>query len=440
MDKQDSHTKPTRRTRNRCKSVETPLTSTPNSYAIRNPKASASLRKEKASPYLVKNRKRAKMAGDDNMEEEDPFKKMTDLINNKFDRADAKMDEFKGELGNKIDSAVAKSAENALSIEKINRELAALKSATMNQEKRQRPDLEHKLDQLAKKVDRMDAISAAQNAGRPNQPAPSSIRNENSGYWEARRKLWISPIRGPDSDLWKNTGNFLFQKLLVRKDDVTEKSVVAVTRVPRGKRVTRIQDEVVVTFCDVQTRDMVARHATNLGRLNGTGDLSNVRLEIPDSLTGVFRTLEQHAHEIRNEFGKGLKRRIKFDDVEQTLFMDICLPNEVEWMRVDYEFAQEETKHKRKTTVSARSRLKCAANRQKTNQSQPPNADGGGNGGNGNSQSSTDESRSNLGNPGKRPRQGQGGICGGAGGGSTDYSAWDDPEEMEECSWNNPDL
>ena len=77
-------------------------------------------------------------------------------------------------------------------------------------------------------------------------------------------------ITCPDEELWRSVGNFMFNKLLVDKKDLSEKSVTSVVRVAKGRRPTKITDEVIVTFCDVRTRDMVAAHASNLGRLAGT--------------------------------------------------------------------------------------------------------------------------------------------------------------------------
>ena len=175
-------------------------------------------------------------------------------------------------------------------------------------------------------------------------------------YWLARRKARIWPIQGKGrSELWKNVGNFLFQDMRVPASNVSEANVTEIVRVPtnsseRRKHVQEI-DEVIVTFASSSIRDMVCSYARNLSdHKNEEGmPTAGVRKELPEYLIGVNRALLHHGSILRRTHGKKLRRNIKFDDAEMSLYMDVCLPGETTWLKVDYEMALSERRsdHKR---------------------------------------------------------------------------------------------
>ena len=110
-------------------------------------------------------------------------------------------------------------------------------------------------------------------------------------------------------------------------------------------------------FDSVGTRDRVASYASNLADWDTTasGPVS-FRLQIPDHLRSIFRTLETYGHYLKNNNKKGMRRNIKFDDTRKTLFMDICMGGESTWMSVSYELAADEMETLR-PNCSARARL-----------------------------------------------------------------------------------
>ena len=59
----------------------------------------------------------------------------------------------------------------------------------------------------------------------------------------------------------------------------------------------------------------------------------------------VFKTLERYGHFLRNKHSVGLRRHIRFDDMNMSLVMDFALPKEDTWSRVDYENAREELRN-----------------------------------------------------------------------------------------------
>ena len=82
-----------------------------------------------------------------------------------------------------------------------------------------------------------------------------------------------------------------------------------------------------------------------------------VRIDVPSHLQGVKRVLDEYGYVLKKEIGQEFKRNIKFDDMKRTLYMDICPHDENEWLRVDYDLAQEEMALVKPRTASARSRF-----------------------------------------------------------------------------------
>ena len=81
-------------------------------------------------------------------------------------------------------------------------------------------------------------------------------------------------------------------------------------------------------------------------------------MEIPDSLIGIRRVLDKHGHSLKKIHGPGFRRNVKFDDGELSLYMDVCLPNENDWMRIDYADALEANRaEQRIAAISSRVRL-----------------------------------------------------------------------------------
>ena len=68
---------------------------------------------------------------------------------------------------------------------------------------------------------------------------------------------------------------------------------------------------------------------------------AGIRLDIPPHLHGVFKLLESHANRVRSNYKEGMKRSIKFNDVERSLSLDIKLPHSTKWHRVEPALARE---------------------------------------------------------------------------------------------------
>ena len=185
---------------------------------------------------------------------------------------------------------------------------------------------------------------------------PASWREKE--YWTSRRKARFWPVKGSSpAELWRNLETFLLHDMRVPTTTIAEKDVMEVVRVlpkpPSDRAVarrTREHDEVLVTFSTAQIRDTVCSYARNLSSFRSEDGLptAGVRKEIPEFLVGVNRALLHHGSILKRMHGKGFRRNIKFDDSDLTLYMDVCLPGENSWLRVDYAMALEGRKEELK--------------------------------------------------------------------------------------------
>ena len=60
------------------------------------------------------------------------------------------------------------------------------------------------------------------------------------------------------------------------------------------------------------------------------------KAEQESSLGKVFTDLDWYGREMRVKHGPGTRRNIKFDDAEETMYVDVCLPEESYWHRIPH--------------------------------------------------------------------------------------------------------
>ena len=142
--------------------------------------------------------------------------------------------------------------------------------------------------------------------------------------------------------MWDAAGNFVYRTLGVPEDELPQSCVETVRRLTSPRRSGPVRDEVLVVFTTSASRDLVARHSPNLSnKRNQEGKpTAGVRMQIPDHLNSLFKKLERHGHALRAKHGDGLKRHIKFDDDERSLFLGVRLPGEEKWTKLSAEFVR----------------------------------------------------------------------------------------------------
>ena len=243
-------------------------------------------------------------------------------------------------------SVVANSvANNTNNIEMINGTIRRLEEeATASASK-----LEQKIERLESVV--LASRSSSQNRNK-NAPVMDilqvdmKVREENiaksESYSISRRSLRIWPVKGStDEEVREAAIAFIRNKLGVDQNDLQASQV---SRVRRSKppRKSRIKFEALVTFDDKYTRDTVSSHGRNLSDYVDSAGLptAGIRLDYPAYLGAPFRALDWYGKQMRDRHGRGTRRNIKFDDDEENLYIDVCLPDQEYWHRITPEEAK----------------------------------------------------------------------------------------------------
>ena len=126
------------------------------------------------------------------------------------------------------------------------------------------------------------------------------------------------------------------------EDDIPDSDIVGV-RKWKGARGSS-SEEVIVIFRDVDTHDLACSHARNLGeQIVAPGEKkSNIRLDIPAHLLETFRTLDKHGHLLKQKYGQHLRRHVRFDDENLSLYLDVRKNSSSPWERIMPEQARHE--------------------------------------------------------------------------------------------------
>ena len=165
------------------------------------------------------------------------------------------------------------------------------------------------------------------------------LSQEHRAYWHFRKCAKMHSVPGKsEQELWAGLQDFLRNKLRIPTTELNENDVVGVRRLRSGRGP---NDEVLVTFGDVDTRDRVCSYSRNLAQyVDGMNKpTAGVRMYVPAHLGGVHKTLMQYGYKMKERYGSEFKRNIRFDDIEHSLCIDIKIPGSDSWMTVGYDRA-----------------------------------------------------------------------------------------------------
>ena len=213
---------------------------------------------------------------------------------------------------------------------------------------------EHLRSNSAKSQEHTDSYAAAASKKGPfnpdnKTPSKKGSSQDDEWFWAARRKLRFFPIPGQtNEDLLDGLDDFIIQKLRIPAGVLDKEDVIYVRKV-RSANKSKVSDELLVCFKNVQVRDLVQSYARNLaGWVGGDGKpTAGLRMKIPERLIGSFKALEQYGHVMRSKKGPNFKRHIKIDDTLLCLYMDVFLPKNKEWIRVDMDHVFADNKQRR---------------------------------------------------------------------------------------------
>ena len=276
-----------------------------------------------ASPKLPVKRKRTRSLTE---EEEGPTPKKMAAEKNIL-AALASLQESMGELRKKVDTIPNREDFERIdgSVKSIRRELANNTDRLDNLTKRQD---EEKRD-FVRNVERViDQRMAYHKTTRTGVLTPTAGEAEKEGqFLLARRTMLLWPVNLTAEG--NAARNFFETVLEIPVSIVKSLCIERVDKVQQARR-SRIQDEVRVVFSTSKERDLVQSYAVNLAKSNGK---AGIRMELPEHLRGLFKLFEAHGASLRQRF-PGLRRSIKYDDVSQSLCMDVKMPEKDKWHRI----------------------------------------------------------------------------------------------------------
>ena len=286
---------------------------------LRGDKVSDRLRIQEvsASPFLKKKRQDGGMALT-----EEVFKNyLQDKIETRFDSLEAGQNELKRSVGG-LEKAVAS---NSCKLDKH--------EALIKDNQREVAQMRKEIDEIKDGKSRWPALPSP--SARLHIPGP-----DLDEYLTARRSLRLWPVAGTTPKMiWKSTGDFLH--LWLHLPSIGEELIENISR-PAVPSAFGVKDEAVILFKSATVRDSVIGASAKLaGRIDDNGQpTAGIRLEIPGSLKEAFGVLRKFGQVLRTRHGTGLKRHVKFDDNDRSLFLNVKLPGDNSWSRVDLDLAR----------------------------------------------------------------------------------------------------
>ena len=160
-------------------------------------------------------------------------------------------------------------------------------------------------------------------------------------YTRARRSFKIWPVTLTEGQHVDDAVRLFFTKYMgVPMDAAVEAEFESVKTAELMKN-SKIKDELLVTFVNVECRDAIKTYASGLASSKGEAGL---RLDIPPCLKGSFKILNEHGLAMIRIYGKEVKRNIHFDDRNDDFMMDLKLPTSTTWHNISIEQAREAKK------------------------------------------------------------------------------------------------
>ena len=151
---------------------------------------------------------------------------------------------------------------------------------------------------------------------------------------------------------------FFILNMKVPADLAREAEITSIKKAQGGHQRSRVNNEYVVTFDSIETRNAMKSYANGLAGNQGAAGL---RLELPEFLKGNYRILDKHGLAVKELYGANTKRNIKFDDRNNDLMLDIKLPGSTKWHNVTIEQAKKAKKLREEMEVTKLSQGKTIA-------------------------------------------------------------------------------
>lgn len=166
--------------------------------------------------------------------------------------------------------------------------------------------------------------------------------SDRESYLKCRRSVRIWPVPPSETTTQAECRWFMRETLAIPREVIEGLLFEHVERVEQSRR-SKIQHEVLIRFPTSQQRDIVQSYAVNLAKSDGKAGL---RMEIPQYLEGVFKMMMEHSAFLSRNTPGGVKRSVKFDDIEMNLLIDIKLPQSEKWHRFSHHEIRDAVKNR----------------------------------------------------------------------------------------------
>ena len=160
--------------------------------------------------------------------------------------------------------------------------------------------------------------------------------SRRAAYDKARRSMRVWPIEGDNNDeMDAGFRDFAVDALQIQDTVVRRARITDIVRV-RSSPQSISYLEILVSFEDAAERDYYFSRARNLAtyRDESGNPTAGVRMDIPPHLMATFRLLNDHGFDIKKAHGKETRKYVKFDDIRGSLYLEIKLPGQQNWVKV----------------------------------------------------------------------------------------------------------
>ena len=155
------------------------------------------------------------------------------------------------------------------------------------------------------------------------EPSEGVRNRRDRAYNHCRRSLKIWPIRGENME--DEVKNFMANKLNFDQRKIESLGAIEVVVAPG--RLAKDKGEVLATFETKEDRDTVEAGGVNLAGQREAG----MSIHVPGHLMDNLIALNGIGYSIKTK-NAGVKRAVKFDDIIQDVYLDICINGN--WRRI----------------------------------------------------------------------------------------------------------
>lgn len=188
-------------------------------------------------------------------------------------------------------------------------------------------ELKTRMEEQDKMIDtkiQREVAKLGATASQPQVAGGKKVANKREeAYFRCRRTLKMWPIEG--EDLTDATRVFFANRLGMTADRIQALGEIFVALSPG--RAARLRKELLVTFETIDDRDAVKAMGSNLAGQNEAG----MSVHVPGHLLDSLYALNGVGYSIKAK-NQGVKRSVKFDDLEQDIYLDIFIAGQ--WKKI----------------------------------------------------------------------------------------------------------